>query len=69
MPPAGGLYLTGGCDFLICGTFAATVFTLCGVLEFMSDLCKLSFLSPVPAFASLLSRASRASTFHDIPLG
>ena len=54
MPSAGGLYLTGGCDFLICGTFAVTVFTLCGVSElpgwkwkFMSDLCKLRLL-PLP---------------------
>ena len=59
--------------FLICGTFAATVFTLCGVLgfpgwkwKFVNDHCKLSFLSPVPSFTPR-SCAFHASTFHDIP--
>ena len=49
--------------FLICGTFAVTVFTLCGVSgfpgwkwKFMNDRCKLSFLSPASAFASPLAR-------------
>ena len=46
-----------------CGTFVVTVFTLCGVPRFpggienfMSDRCKLSFLSQPPAFASPLAR-------------
>ena len=32
----------------------------------MGNHCKLSFLSPVPRFR-VSSRASRTSTFHDIP--
>ena len=53
-----------------CGTFVVTVFTLCGVPRFpggienfMSDRCKLSFLSQPPR----LRVSSRASIFHDIP--
>ena len=51
--------------FLICGTFAVTVFTLCSVSgfpgwkwKFMGDHCKLSFSPLSPSFAS---------AFHNIP--
>ena len=67
MPSAGGLYLTRGCHFSnlrhVCGdSFHAL---RCpgasggGKWKFMSDLCKLSFLSPAPAFASPLACLSR----------
>ena len=62
-----------------CGKFALTVFTFCVVprfpgwkWKFMSDRCKLSFLStspppPQPPLSPLLSSVPRASPFHDIP--
>ena len=65
----GCLTLTGACQFSnlrhVCGdNFHALQ---CLGVSGVGDGCKLSFSLPRPPQSRLLSRASRACTFHDIP--